>query len=116
MPGKTPGDYDYLTHLYSRDQNETYDLIYDWRAVLDEFTLKHNESKIMMTEAYTELPLMMQYYGNRTRNGSVPFNFIYLGELSNKSTARDIKLKINIWMTYMPIGNVANWVVSNLIA
>ncbi|XP_047020609.1 maltase A1-like [Helicoverpa zea] len=111
--GLTPEDYDYLSHIYTRDQNETYDLIYDWRAVLDEYTEKHNESKIMMTEAYTKLPRMMRYYGDQTRNGSIPFNFLYLGELNNQSSAREIKTVIDKWMAYMPAGKVANWVNGN---
>ncbi|PZC79247.1 hypothetical protein B5X24_HaOG216513 [Helicoverpa armigera] len=111
--GLTPEDYDYLSHIYTRDQNETYDLIYDWRAVLDEYTEKHNESKIMMTEAYTKLPRMMRYYGDNTRNGSIPFNFLYLGELNNQSSAREIKTVIDKWMAYMPAGKVANWVNGN---
>uniref|UniRef100_A0A2A4JCN0 alpha-glucosidase n=1 Tax=Heliothis virescens TaxID=7102 RepID=A0A2A4JCN0_HELVI len=112
-PGLSLDDYDYLSHIYTRDQNETYDLIYDWRAVLDEYTTKHNESKIMMTEAYTKLPRMMRYYGDKTRNGSIPFNFLYLGELHNKSNAREIKTVIDKWMAYMPAGKVANWVNGN---
>ncbi|KAJ8732987.1 hypothetical protein PYW07_015586 [Mythimna separata] len=111
--GKTPDDYDYLIHKYTRDQEETYEVVYDWRAVLDEYTEKHNESKIMMTEAYTELALVMKYYGNSTRPGSVPFNFNYLGDLSNKSYAREMKKTIDLWMTYMPTGRVANWVNGN---
>lgn len=66
----------------------------------------------MITEAYTDLDLMMQYYSNGKRDGSIPFNFIFFGEINNHSNARDIKLVIDKWMTYMPSGKVANWVVS----
>ncbi|XP_075970895.1 maltase A1-like [Anticarsia gemmatalis] len=110
--GYGPDDYEYLNHIYTKDRNETYDVVYDWRAVLDEYTTKHNESKIMMTEAYTELELMMRYYGNGERNGSIPFNFAYLG-LASTSTAVDFNNTINEWMNAMPEGKTANWVNGN---
>lgn len=65
----------------------------------------------MMTEAYTALDLMIRYYGNGKRDGSIPFNFSFLGEVGNHSNARDIKMVIDKWMTYMPSGKTANWVV-----
>lgn len=66
----------------------------------------------MMTEAYTNLEDMIRYYGTETRNGSIPFNFSFLQDINNQSNARDIKLTIDKWMTYMPSGMTANWVVS----
>lgn len=37
-----PGEYCYLDHIHTHDQNETFDLVYEWRAVLDEEEfLKH---------------------------------------------------------------------------
>ncbi|CAB3243406.1 unnamed protein product [Arctia plantaginis] len=111
VAGATPDDYEYLNHIYTRDLDELYNVIYDWRAVLDEYRKK--ESKIMMTEAYTDLKRMMRYYGNADRKGSVPFNFIFLDELKKGSNARDIKLIVDKWMTYMPLGKTANWVNGN---
>ena len=103
--------YDYLNHPYTKDRNETYEVVYDWREVLEEFN--QNESKIMMTEAYTEISLMMRYYGDGRRNGSMPFNFIFLGELNGASTANDMRTVINKWIDNMPANTVANWVVSS---
>lgn len=111
-PGYGPDDYEYLIHNCTKDQNETYDVVYDWRAVLDQYAAKDNESKLMMTEAYTDIEHIMRYYGNATRNGSIPFNFVFLGELDANSTAVDIQATINKWMQAMPVGKVANWVVS----
>ncbi|CAG9784858.1 unnamed protein product [Diatraea saccharalis] len=112
-PKANRDDYEYLSHIYTRDRNETYDIVYDWRDLLDEHTTKDGEYKIMMTEAYTDIDLMMRYYGNGNRNGSIPFNFSFLGNVTNKSNARDIKLVIDQWMTYMPNGETANWVNGN---
>ncbi|CAF4901663.1 unnamed protein product [Pieris macdunnoughi] len=38
-------DYNYLNHIYTKDQDETYSVIYDWREVLDEYTIKEAEPK-----------------------------------------------------------------------
>ncbi|XP_022816674.1 maltase A1-like isoform X1 [Spodoptera litura] len=112
-PGATPEDYNYLNHIYTKDQNETYNIVYDLKVVLDQYTEKQNDSKIILTEAYADLPKIMRYYGDKNHNGSVPFNFFYLTELNNKSNARDMKMTIDKWMTHMPTGKVANWVNGN---
>ncbi|CAH0700171.1 unnamed protein product [Spodoptera exigua] len=106
-----PNDYGYLLHPYTKDLNETYYVVYDWRDVLDEFA--QNESKIMMTEAYTDMDLMMRYYGEGSRDGSIPFNFIFLGELNGQSTANNMQTVIEKWLSNMPSGKIANWVNGN---
>lgn len=40
-PGSTENDYGYLLHPYTNDQPETYDMVYQWRALLDEYTAIH---------------------------------------------------------------------------
>ncbi|KAH9634240.1 hypothetical protein HF086_012702 [Spodoptera exigua] len=68
--GATPEDYSYLNHIYTKDQNETYDIVYDLKVILDQYTEKQNDSKVMLTEAYADLPRIMRYYGDKNRNGS----------------------------------------------
>ncbi|KAJ2946200.1 hypothetical protein O0L34_g5135 [Tuta absoluta] len=113
LPGLGPDDYDYLEHIYTRDLDETYDVVYDCREVMDEYTDKQGEFKILFTEAYTDLDLMLKYYGSGGRNGSMPMNFRFLEDIHNTSNARDIKLVIDNWMTYMPSKGPANWVNGN---
>ncbi|CAH2229153.1 maltase A1-like [Pararge aegeria] len=108
-----PDDYEYLSHIYTENLLETYDVVYSWRDVLDEYITSQGEYKIMMTEAYAALQLMIRYYGTSTRNGSIPFNFSFLGDINKNSTAWEIKTVIDRWMTYMPSGRVANWVIGN---
>lgn len=38
--GTDPEDYEYLKHIYTKDQAETYDVIYDWRDILNEYIEK----------------------------------------------------------------------------
>ena len=108
-----PDDYEYLDHIYTKDLSETYDVVYDWRDVLNEYIEKQGEYKIMMTEAYTDLDLMIKYYGDGKRNGSIPFNFSFLQDVTNHSNARDIKTAIDKWMLYKPVDEPANWVNGN---
>lgn len=108
----SPDDYNYLDHPYTMDQNETYDVVYNWRDVLNEYEKLHGEDKIMMTESYTDLDLVMKYYGSNDRDGSIPFNFEFLGGINNKTNAPQMKAVIDKWMNKMPAGRTANWVVS----
>lgn len=36
-PNSGPDDYGYLTHPYTHDQPETYDMVYQWRALMDAY-------------------------------------------------------------------------------
>ncbi|XP_063360941.1 maltase 1-like [Cydia amplana] len=112
-PNSGPDDYGYLNHIYTQNLNETYTVVYDWRDVLNDYFYNDGEYKIMMTEAYADLNLMLRYYGDGQRNGSIPFNFSFLGDVKNTSNAKDIKVIIDRWMTYMPAGQPANWVNGN---
>lgn len=40
-----PDDYCYVTHTQTQDQPETFDMIYQWRAVVDEYKDKDGYSK-----------------------------------------------------------------------
>lgn len=40
-----PVDYFNLDHIYTTDQDEVYDLIKEWRQILDEFKLKDNKTR-----------------------------------------------------------------------
>lgn len=114
-PGCGPDDNCYLEHIYTQDQDETYDMIYQWRALLDEFSRTHdNVTKVIMTEAYTSLPNMIRFYGDGKRQGAhVPFNFEMISNVNITSTAKDYKLRIDNWLSRVPDGSYANWVVSS---
>lgn len=45
---KKPVDYFNLRHIYTADQNETYDLIKEWRSILDEFRLKTGTTRFVL--------------------------------------------------------------------
>ncbi|XP_055694573.1 maltase A1-like [Lutzomyia longipalpis] len=109
-----PDDFGYLYHNLTQNLPETVEMVYQWRDVLDEFTNKDGNTRIMLTEAYTDIDILMQYYGNGIKNGShVPFNFYMIMNLNNNSNAIDFYNNIKLWLDKMPTKCIANWVMGN---
>lgn len=108
-------DYGYLDHIYTKDQPETIEMVYQWRKLADDYQKEHGgDTKILLTEAYSPIDVIMQYYGNGTHEGAhIPFNFLFIEELNGDSNANDYKNVINKWMDNMPAGRTANWVLGN---
>lgn len=112
-PGCGPDDNCYTQKVYTEDREETYDQVYQWRELLDDFKKRHGgDSKILMTESYSHLPLTLRYYGDGNREGShVPFNFEMIMKTNLNSKAKDFKETAESWLRHMPRGYQANWVV-----
>ncbi|XP_022913510.2 maltase 1-like [Onthophagus taurus] len=113
--GDPPNSHGYYEHIYSADQDGTYDMVYQWRKLCDDFTaVNGGEPRILMTEAYTNVKEVMRYYGeNDALDGAqFPFNFDLIG-LNVETDARDIVLLVHTWFAYMPVGATPNWVLGN---
>ncbi|XP_049298804.1 maltase A3-like [Anopheles funestus] len=112
-----PDDPGYLVHIYTQDQNETLDMVYQWRAVMEEFQQRIGvRERIIMAETYSPIDIVMKYYGNGTVPGAqIPFNFHFITDLNGDSTAEDFKRTITYWLDHMPAidGIVPNWVLGN---
>lgn len=108
-----PDDYGYLNHIYTVDQPETIDMIYQWREVLDQYKAEHGgDTRVMLTESYSPLNVVQKYFGDGKRNGShIPFNFQFINRITNDSLAYDYVACINDWMNILPPRYPANWVV-----
>lgn len=110
-PGLGPDDYNYLNHIYTKDQDETYELSSQFRDVFDAITLRDNLTRILMTEAYTGIKKSVRYYGEGVYSDAhIPFNFALIEDLNKESDARDIKYAVDRWLTYKPLRKPANWV------
>jgi alpha-glucosidase len=108
----------YLSHIYTKDLPETYNLLYDWRDLVDNYTKIHGGSpKVLMTEAYTSLEKELEFYGNAfgRRGAHVPFNFLIIENINQNSMPVDYKSYIDAWLDNMPKESdyVPNWVVGN---
>ncbi|KMQ92371.1 maltase 1 [Lasius niger] len=101
-------DYETLDHIYTRNLLEIYDVLKSWRKLADNHS-KTADTKIILTEADTDFAM---YYES---GSNVPFNFMFILDLNNKSSAADFKRLIDRWMNNIPDNPayVANWVVGN---
>lgn len=93
-PIEDPSDnqaYGYTHKIYTQDQNETYNVVFDWRKFLDNYQRTNGgDTRIMMTEAYTNETKTLDYYGKNGQLGShMPFNFLLINSLNETSSAQD---------------------------
>ncbi|CAO1421776.1 unnamed protein product [Diamesa tonsa] len=108
-------DHCYWDNIYTENQEENYDMIYQWRKLLDDHSTAHKVAPyVMMTESYQIMKDSMRYYTNGTVNGShVPFNFELIKAANLDTTAEQYKNIIEGWLNTMPKGHQANWVLGN---
>ncbi|XP_030035811.1 maltase A1 isoform X1 [Manduca sexta] len=108
-----PGSHDSLSHIYTKDQNETYYMVYQWRDVFDEFK-SDGFTRVMMTEVYASIQDVVRYFGEGHIEGAqMPFNFDLITDVDASSSAADIKRAVDKFLTYKPVDKDANWVVGN---
>ncbi|KAK9870029.1 hypothetical protein WA026_006124 [Henosepilachna vigintioctopunctata] len=116
-PNAQPNEPDYLIHTYTKDTDDTFDVVYEFREVVDEYTKKNGGStRILMSEAYAPLDKTMRYYG--TSDGSrlgahFTFNFFFVSLNLNVTTAYDIEALVYKWIDNLPNIYVSNWVIGN---
>nr|XP_019557018.2 probable maltase [Aedes albopictus] len=106
----------YLLHDYTQNLDETFDMVYQWREVLDEFKATNGlqEDLILMIEAYTPLENIIRLYGKGDRAGAqVPFNFEVLSNIFKDSTAKDFHTYVMRFYNALPANQFANWVLGN---
>ncbi|KAK2587024.1 hypothetical protein KPH14_010985 [Odynerus spinipes] len=105
-------DYAYLNHIYTKDQNETYDLVNKWRTIVDNYANNTNEDeKVIMTEAYTTLENTLKFYQS---GAHVPFNFKFITDVNSESSAADFKKTMDAWINGIDSNSsVPNWVMGN---
>ena len=89
-------DYDSLIHIYTKDQNETYVTLESWRKLMDDHSNRtKSDPKLTLTKVYTTHDLTIKYYN---ADSNVPFNFMFINQLHNKSKAVNYKTLIDKWM------------------
>ena len=103
-------NYDSLVHIYTKKQNETYVTLNGWSKLMDDHSnRKKSDTKLTFTKVYiTHDPI--KYYN---ADFNVPFNFMFINQLHNKSEAVDYKTLIDKWVRTVPEGSASNWVIGN---
>ncbi|XP_025200461.1 maltase 2-like [Melanaphis sacchari] len=111
---KEKNTYEQYYHDNTMDLPETYEMISQFRDVIEEYKLRDGKTRVMITEAYTTLENTMRYYGNETTLGAhMPFNFGLIEKLNDHSNATQFNTAVNNWLDNMPDGKCANWVIGN---
>lgn len=113
--GDDPLSYGYTDHIYTKDLPETYEMIYSWRAYLDEYQATNGgPTRIMMTEAYANHEQVARYYGaNKVEGSHMPFNFLLIADDAPSWEAKRFQQEITRWLQFVPSGKVSNWVLGN---
>ncbi|XP_050421275.1 maltase 2-like [Adelges cooleyi] len=107
----TYGLYD---HPFTKDLPETYEMISEFRSVMDEYKNKDGRTRVMITEAYSTIENTMLYYGNELSPGAhMPFNFGLIDQINDQSNAKDFSVAVHTWLDNLPRGRSANWVIGN---
>ncbi|XP_030384957.1 maltase A3 [Scaptodrosophila lebanonensis] len=110
-----PDEYGYTHKIYTVDQPETPHLVYEWRKILEQFQKDNGgDERVLMVETWSPIEIVMHYYGNETAEGAqIPFNFQLISNLHRDSDAYHYEYLINNWLSLMPAGKSANWVIGN---
>ncbi|XP_037024758.1 maltase 2-like [Bradysia coprophila] len=112
-----PLAYDYTRKDYTKDLDETFDMLYQWRDVMDDYQKRHEgETRIFMSEAYGNDTIFKKYYqsADGLRQGShMPFNFVLVSDVNINSTAADFKRVIDNRLEIVPESKKTNWLMGN---
>ncbi|XP_070505137.1 maltase 2-like [Chironomus tepperi] len=111
-----PNNYGYTHHHYTKDLDETYNMISQWRELINKFNEENpGSTRVLFTEAYANLTFTMKYYYDNEGKprAHFPFNFLLIENLSEQSTAYDFKARIDEWFAALPAGATSNWVLGN---
>ncbi|XP_069700379.1 maltase A1-like [Periplaneta americana] len=93
---------------------ETYDMVVQWRKVLDEKSAELGKTEMFMLEVYGNTEQVMGYYGTPEAPGAhFPFNFRFITDLNNGSSAYDFSSVIYDYLSHMVDGRTPNWVLGN---
>lgn len=111
-----PDNAAYLEHPYTQNLDETFEMVYQWREVLDEFkaSSEATDDLILMLEAYTPLENIIRLFGDGERIGAqIPFNFEVLSNTFKDSTAADFHKYVMRFYDALPPNQFSNWVLGN---
>lgn len=107
-----PEGFCYLKHIHTRDFDKVYDTLYQWQELLEQFRRENGGiERILMTQGSPEIDNIIRYYGDGKRNGSrIPFNF-HVMNVNRTSNAAEYKKLIDEFLSKVPVGYEANWLV-----
>ncbi|XP_014259045.1 probable maltase [Cimex lectularius] len=115
-PGVPVTDYSSLKHVYTADQDKNFDILADFRRILDEYYKKDGVERLMITESYTKDALTLKkYYGTKDKQvAHFPFNFFPLMTMKADHVGVHWKNMVETWFYLFPLVEYwPNWVMGN---
>nr|CAD7451878.1 unnamed protein product [Timema tahoe] len=110
-PKALPDDYLYLIHNYTVNLEETFDMVQQWRGLIE---ARQEPKRLMMAEAYADFETTLRYYGTPQSPGAhFPFNFAHITDVNGNSTPADFLKATKKWIDDLPPGALSNWVIGN---
>ncbi|KAL7288039.1 hypothetical protein TKK_0017835 [Trichogramma kaykai] len=104
-PGFNSDEYEYLDHIYTHDLDEMYDVVDEWRQLMDDFSRQNKSATKYAIVEGTSLKFF--------DHGVDPFNFMMTGEFNKNTNPEYCARRINEYLSQIPYGNMPNWVVGN---
>ncbi|CAB3372311.1 Hypothetical predicted protein [Cloeon dipterum] len=113
-PNCPPMQFCQLQHIYTMNQPETLDILWEFRQVVEEYELTSREKKVIMSEPTNNIVDTMTFYGTPERPlMDFPFNVNFVFDINNQTNASALKGAIDKWIENMPAHATANWVMGN---
>ncbi len=98
-------DYEQLLPVYSTDQPEVHDIVWEMRQLLDEY-----DERMMIGEIYLPIHKLVTYYGKNNNGAHLPFNFLLI---ALPWDAQQIASAIDEYEAALPEEAWPNWVLGN---
>ncbi|XP_054734876.1 maltase A2-like [Anastrepha obliqua] len=111
----TYADQPRLNPIYTKDQPENPQWLYEWREFLDGYKKEHGgDARVQLVEAYSTVEVLSTYISNGTTAGSeMPMNFNFI-KLQTNATAKIVEDWTKNWMDVIWAKHkVANWQLGN---
>lgn len=111
--GLKPDQYGYYKNDYSKNDPRIFDVLAEWRELMDSYEEKDGHHRILMAEAYASVPETMKYYGTKDKPlCDFPFNFQLIG-INENTTGQGLHTMVTNWLDNMPDFGWPNWVLGN---
>ncbi len=102
--------HDSLLHIYTQNLPEVHEIIRQMRAVMDEFSQRTGQERVMIGEIYLPIPELVTYYGAHLDECHLPFNFHLL---DTPWEAQAVRRLADEYEAALPPGAWPNWVLGN---
>ncbi|XP_011307788.1 maltase 2 isoform X2 [Fopius arisanus] len=117
FPGVANDGYNSLEHIYTKNQNKSYQLVQNWTNFLRDYADSRNtDEKVLMTEVYADFDNTLNYYKSGVQ---IPSNFFLITHTNSSSSPREFQNFVLSWMSiyhlkvFQQREVIPNWVTGN---